>query len=247
VSNLLSNAIKFTPHGGRVSVRLEQADGRARLTITDTGIGIRAEVVPRLFDRFVQADSSVTRTHGGLGLGLSIVRHLVEIHEGTVQVESAGEGKGTTFRVVLPVGSASAMRSRSPAPAVRGIEGVRVLVVEDDDDTREAYATMLGDLGAVARGEASAAAAMAALEDFRPQVILCDIAMPGEDGLTFIRRVRRLGPERSGRVPAAAITALASEEDRQRATQSGFQLHVAKPIDAARLAEVVRLLADWQW
>jgi CheY-like chemotaxis protein len=126
---------------------------------------------------------------------------------------------------------------------MRSIKGVRVLVVEDDDDTREAYATMLADLGAVARAESSAADAMAALEEFRPQVILCDVAMPGEDGLSFIRRVRRLGPERCGQVPAAAITALASEEDRQRAAQSGFQMHVAKPIDAARLAEVVSQLA----
>jgi CheY-like chemotaxis protein len=126
---------------------------------------------------------------------------------------------------------------------MRSIKGVRVLVVEDDDDTREAYATMLADLGAVARAESSAADAMAALEEFRPQVILCDVAMPGEDGLSFIRKVRRLGPAHCGQVPAAAITALANEEDRQRAAQSGFQMHVAKPIDAARLAEVVSQLA----
>jgi len=246
VSNLLSNAVKFTPHGGRVSVALERADRRAQLTVGDTGIGIRPDVLPHLFNRFVQADSSVTRTHGGLGLGLSIVRHLVEIHGGSVQAESPGEGQGATFRVTLPLGSANAPGPAPAATVTRGIEGVRVLLVEDDADTREAYVAMLGHLGAVVRGEASAADAMAALEEFSPQVILSDAAMPGEDGFGFIEKVRRRRPEQGGQVPAAAITALASDEHRQRALQAGFQMHVAKPIDAARLAAVVSLLADWR-
>ncbi|HSK09942.1 MAG TPA: chemotaxis protein CheB [Vicinamibacterales bacterium] len=246
VSNLLGNAIKFTPHGGRVSVALERVDRRARLTVRDTGIGIRPDVLPNLFNRFVQADSAVTRTHGGLGLGLSIVRHLVEVHGGTVQAESPGEGQGATFCVTLPLGSAKVTRTAAAATVTRGIEGVRVLLVEDDADTREAYVTMLGDLGAVVRGEASAADAMAALEEFSPQVILSDAAMPGEDGFGFIERVRRRGPEQGGQVPAAAITALASDEHRQRALEAGFQMHVAKPIDAARLAAVVSLLANWR-
>ena len=247
VSNLLNNSIKFTPHGGRVSVHLERIDGRAQLTVADTGMGIRPEILPHLFARFVQADSSVTRTHGGLGLGLAIVRHLVEVHGGEVQAESPGEGKGATFRVTLPLGIAEgATSSTGPRAVAHPIDGVRVLLVEDEDDTREAYATILAELGAKVRAEPSAAAALAAIEEFRPQVILSDIAMPGEDGFTFIEKVRSLGAERGGKVPAAAITALATDEDRERAMRAGFQIHVAKPIDATRLAAVVGLLVDWK-
>jgi two-component system, chemotaxis family, CheB/CheR fusion protein len=246
VNNLLSNAIKFTPHGGHVVVRLERLAGRARLTVADTGIGIRPEVLPQLFGRFVQADSSVTRTQGGLGLGLSIVRHLVEVHGGTVQAESQGEGHGAAFIVSLPLGSARAERPGVAPTGARDIEGVRVLVVEDDDDTRESYVAALAELGVVVRAESSAAAALAALAEFRPQVILSDIAMPGHDGFSFIQKVRQLRPEEGGRVPAAAVTALATSEDRQRALDAGFQMHVAKPVDAARLAAVIRLLADWK-
>lgn len=248
VNNLLTNAIKFTPHGGRVSVHLERIEGaRAQLTVTDTGIGIRPEVLPHLFSRFVQADSTVTRTHGGLGLGLSIVRHLVDAHGGQVSAESPGEGKGSTFRVTLPIGDAVRARpSGKPTTVVQGIDGVRVLLVEDEDDTREAYAAMLTDFGAEVRAVPSAAAGLAALEEYRPQVILSDIAMPGEDGFTFMHKVRSLAPERGGQVPAAALTALASDEDRQRAMQAGFQMHVPKPVDSTRLAAVVRTLSDWK-
>ncbi|WP_242395706.1 chemotaxis protein CheB [Anaeromyxobacter oryzisoli] len=247
VNNLLTNALKFTPHGGRVSVRLERIDGRALLSVTDTGIGIRPEILPQLFSRFVQADSVMTRTHGGLGLGLSIVRHLVEVHGGQVHAESPGEGKGSTFRVTLPLGLAEgAKKPTAPTTTVREIKGVRVLLVEDDDDTRETYAAMLGELGAEVRAVPSAAAGLAALETYLPNVILSDIAMPGEDGFSFIQKVRRLTPEHGGRVPAAALTALAGDEDRERAVQSGFQLHVAKPVDAARLATIVSVLNDWR-
>jgi len=245
VSNLLSNAIKFTPHGGRVSVALERLDRRALLTVSDTGMGIRPDVLPHLFNRFVQADSSVTRTHGGLGLGLSIVRHLLEVHGGSVQAESHGEGHGATFRVTLPLGVAGSARSADPRTATLGIEGVRVLLVEDDEDTRVACATMLSELGAEVRAEPSARDALRTLDEFAPQVILSDVAMPGEDGFAFIEKVRRRGPDQGGQVPAAAVTALASDDDRQRALKAGFQMHVAKPIDSARLAAVVRLLADW--
>jgi two-component system CheB/CheR fusion protein len=246
-NNLLSNAIKFTPRGGRVAVHLAPVEGqRAQLTVSDTGIGIHPEVLPQLFSRFVQADSTVTRTHGGLGLGLAIVRHLVDVHGGEVHAESAGAGRGSTFQVTLPLGDTRMARVPGrPAPAARSIAGVRVLLVEDDDDTRDAYATMLTELGAEVRAVASAAEGMAALEAHRPQAILSDIAMPGEDGFSFLQRVRRTPPERGGQVPAAALTALASDEDRQRAMQAGFQLHVAKPVDSARLAAVVRALADW--
>jgi two-component system CheB/CheR fusion protein len=247
VTNLLANAIKFTPRGGHVSVRLERTDGRVQLTVADDGLGIRPDVLPQLFNRFVQADSSATRNHGGLGLGLAIVRHLVEVHGGEVHAESAGEGKGSTFRVTLPVGSG---RTLAAAPATRvataDIAGVRVLLVEDDDDTREACATMLGQLGADVRAAPSAAAGLAMLEGFRPQVILSDIAMPGEDGYDFIRSVRRLDPERGGGVPAAALTALAGEADRRRALEAGFQMHIAKPVDSSRLATAVATLAAWK-
>ncbi|HVW29245.1 MAG TPA: CheR family methyltransferase [Polyangiaceae bacterium] len=247
VNNLLINSIKFTPKGGRVAVRLERTEGQAQLTVCDTGMGIRPEVLPQLFSRFVQADRSVTRTHGGLGLGLAIVRHIVEAHGGEVQAESPGEGKGATFRVTLPAGAAKrTTEAAAPKANVRDIEGLRVLLVEDDDDTREAYSAMLSELGAEVRAAPSAAAGLDELQRFRPQVIVSDIAMPGEDGFSFIQKVRRLDPDRGGRVPAAALTALASDEDRQRAMRAGFQLHVAKPVDAARLAAVVSMLADWK-
>jgi two-component system CheB/CheR fusion protein len=245
VNNLIANAIRFTPHGGRVAVRLEQAGEHVRLTVADTGIGIRPEVLPYLFNRFVQADSSVTRSHGGLGLGLSIVRHLVEAHGGSVQAESPGEGRGATFRVTLPLGRVEASKVAAASKAsARDIAGVRVLLVEDDEDTRESYAAMLTELGAEVRAAPSVPVGLLAVEEFHPQVLLSDIAMPGEDGFSFIQRVRLLGPERGGRVPAAALTALASNEDRQKALQSGFQMHVAKPVDAAKLAALVSELAD---
>jgi CheY-like chemotaxis protein len=247
VNNLLTNAIKFTPHGGRVSVRLDSNGDRAELTVADNGVGIDAHVLPRLFTRFVQADGAMTRAHGGLGLGLSIVRHLVEVHGGAVHVESPGEGKGSTFRITLPTGTAATSTGPvAPRPVARSIEGVRILLVDDDDDTREAYAAMLAELGTQVRAVSSTARAMAALSDFLPDVILSDIAMPGEDGYSFMERLRRLGPERGGRVPAAAVTALASDEDRRHALQSGFQLHVPKPVDAARLASTVAMLVDWK-
>lgn len=245
VNNLLTNAIKFTPRDGRVAVRLERDGDQAQLTVTDTGMGIRPEVLPQLFNRFVQADSSVTRTHGGLGLGLSIIRHLVDAHGGSVRAESPGEGKGATFRVTLPLAGAEASKVvTTPRTSVQGIAGVRVLVVEDDDDTRETYAAMLAELGAEVRTAPSAAAGFLAVEEFRPQVILSDIAMPGEDGFSFIQRVRRLAPERGGRIPAAALTALTGKDYRHRALQAGFQMHVPKPVDAAHLQSIVATLAE---
>jgi two-component system CheB/CheR fusion protein len=244
VANLLNNSIKFTPRGGRIVVRLEAREGQARLTLRDTGAGLRAEMIPHLFDRFVQAESAMTRAHGGLGLGLAIVRHIVNVHGGEVSAESPGEGRGATFTVTLPI----AAREVTTTPArqrtvARSVGGVRVLLIEDDDDTREACATMIEDLGADVRAAASAAEGLSVVQAFRPQVILCDIAMPGEDGYAFIRRLRSLGRERGGETPAAALTALAGEEDRRRALEAGFQMHLAKPIDADRLAVAIGTLS----
>ncbi len=247
VNNLLHNAIKFTPNGRSVSVRLARAGDRAELTVSDTGMGIRPDLLPQLFARFVQADSSVTRTHGGLGLGLSIVRHIVDVHGGDVRVESPGEGKGSTFRVTLPLGApSSAQLASAPRALARDLEGVRVLLVEDDDDTRESYAAMLAELGVDVRATPTAAAGLATLTEFHPQAILSDIAMPEEDGFTFIQKVRNLEPARGGSVPAAALTALASDDDRRRALDAGFQLHICKPVDATRLASVIGTLIDWK-
>jgi two-component system CheB/CheR fusion protein len=244
VSNLIANSIKFTPRGGRVGVGLERTGDHARITIADTGIGIRPEVLPLLFAAFVQADSSVTRAHGGLGLGLAIVRHLAEAHGGQVRAESPGEGKGSSFFVTLPLGaSAPAPMDAALEAVARDISGVRVLLVDDSDDTRASFAAMLQELGADVRAVPSAEAGLAAVADFRPQVILSDVAMPGEDGFSFIRQVRRLPPERGGTVPAAALTALAGDDDKRRAREAGFQMHIAKPVDAVRLAGAVRTLA----
>ncbi len=243
VSNLLTNAIKFTAHGGRVALRLERAGDQATITVADSGIGIASEVLPHVFSRFVQADSAVTRSHGGLGLGLAIVRHVVEVHGGVVVAESAGEGRGATFRVTLPLCAAPAAREvvTSSFPP-EGVRGVRVLLVEDDDDAREAIVATLGSVGAEVRAVPSVAAALAALGESIPQVILCDVAMPGEDGYSFLRQLRQLPAERGGRVPAAAITALAADEDRRAARAAGFQLHVAKPVDADRLVATIGAL-----
>jgi len=244
VANLLNNAIKFTPSGGKITVGLAAIDGRARLTVTDTGLGLRAELIPHLFDRFVQAESAMTRAHGGLGLGLAIVRHIVSVHGGEVHAESRGEGRGATFVVTLPLATNQERGASAISRTVtRSIDGIRVLLIEDDDDTREACATMLEVHGADVRGARSVAEGFAALEKFSPQVILCDIAMPGEDGYAFIRKLR--SGDRGREIPAAALTALAGEDDRRRALASGFQMHLAKPIDADRLATAVATLRDW--
>jgi CheY-like chemotaxis protein len=243
IANLLNNAIKFTPRGGKITVSLAAIDEAAQLTVADTGIGLRAEIIPHLFDRFVQAESSMTRAHGGLGLGLAIVRHIVSVHGGEVRAESPGEGKGATFTVTLPLAAQDGAATTPAArrTVTRSISGVRVLLVEDDDDTRDACATMLEAQGAEVRAAHSVAEGLALLEKFVPQVILCDIAMPGEDGYAFIRKLRS-GNHGRREIPAAALTALAGEEDRRRALDSGFQMHLTKPIGADRLATAVATL-----
>jgi two-component system, chemotaxis family, CheB/CheR fusion protein len=257
VSNLLTNALKFTPQGGRVTLSLHGANGSAQLQVRDTGMGIAAEFLPHVFNRFSQEDGSTTRVFGGLGLGLAIVRHMVEAHGGTVRAESAGAGQGATFSVTLPLmrlpPQADELPAVAPQPSrqngsgarpLAALKDLRVLVVDDDAGTRDAVAEMLGAAGAHVRVAESALEGMTEIDAFRPEVLLCDIAMPGEDGYSFIRRIRARGPAHGGDIPALALTALAADEDRRRALEAGFQMHVAKPVDIDRLAHAVRELAS---
>jgi signal transduction histidine kinase/ActR/RegA family two-component response regulator len=255
VWNLLSNAIKFTPRGGRVQIRLERVNSHLEIAISDTGAGIVPEFLPHVFDRFRQADQRSTRQHGGLGLGLSIVRHLVELHGGTVRAESEGEGRGSTFTVLLPVApvyqpEAEGVRvhpaARDTLPAfecVERLDGVRVLVVDDEPDTRELLKVGLGQCGAEVTAAASAAEALEAMVKVAPDLIISDIGMPGEDGYDLIRRVRQLTAEGGGRVPAIALTAYARVEDRMQALRAGYQMHVPKPVEMAELVAVAASLA----
>jgi two-component system CheB/CheR fusion protein len=254
--NLLANAIKFSPDGARVLVTLERIDKQARIRVRDEGRGVRAEFLPRIFSLFSQQDSSTTRRFGGLGLGLAIVRRLVELHGGTVHAESAGEGKGATFSVTLPLSTplterSAALISESTLPALGAeaggrapqLNGIRVMLVEDDRDGREALSDALEQYGAEVMSASSAAEAMQLIEKFRPEVLLCDISMPGEDGYSLLRQVRQLSPVRGGQVPAAALTAHAGEEDRAHSLSAGFQMHLAKPVGVETLAAVVEELA----
>ncbi len=250
--NLLSNAIKFTPRAGRVEVRLREEGGNAVIRVSDSGIGIRPDFLPYVFDRFRQADGSITRTHGGLGLGLSIVRHLVELHGGTAEVESTGEGEGATFTVRLPLRAELAEddpldRTGVTTPGLFStpdlLAGVRVVVVEDEADTRELLALALQQCGAEVAAFGSVPEALASFELAVPDVLLSDIGVPGEDGYSLIRKVRALEPALGGNVPAAALTAYARAEDRLRALDAGYQTHLAKPVDPAELIATVARLA----
>jgi len=254
VSNLLTNAIKFSADRGRISVTLEKANGCARIQVSDSGAGIEPGFLPHVFDRFSQADTSNTRMYGGLGLGLAIVRHLVEQHGGMIQADSPGTGKGATFSVTLPLMNVQRTAANGGAIVVsagmkggpRGhhrIKDLRVLVVDDDVATQEAISDVLREMGAEVRVAHSAAEAMVAVADFHPQLLLCDIAMPGEDGYAFIRRLRAGGVDGGGSMPALALTALASDDDHQRSLAAGFQMHLTKPVDIERLSEAVVELA----
>ncbi|HEX7316974.1 MAG TPA: PAS domain S-box protein [Pyrinomonadaceae bacterium] len=254
VWNLLANAIKFTPRGGRVQVRLERVNSHVEIAVNDTGAGIAPDFLPHVFDRFRQADQKTTRTHGGMGLGLAIVRHLVELHGGTVRAESEGEGHGATFTVLLPVAPVyhgeeetarvhPAARSMLPAfETVDRLDGVKVLVVDDEPDTRELLTAGLGRCGAEVLAVGSAAEAFEAVEKSPPDLIISDIGMPGEDGYELMRRVRGLPAASGGRVPAIALTAYARVEDRMQALRAGYQMHVPKPVELAELAAVAMSL-----
>jgi signal transduction histidine kinase/ActR/RegA family two-component response regulator len=246
VWNLLTNAIKFTPEGGLVSVRLARVGPQLEIVVRDTGGGINPEFMPHVFERFRQADSSTSRPHGGLGLGLAIVRHLVEAHDGTVVAESAGKGKGATFTVRLPRhDSTDAARPAGLAPSAEAapvsLEHVRVLLVDDDPDTRGMMQTVLVQRGAQVTAAASAAEALACVERETPDVLLSDIGMPGMDGYALIREIRERPKARD--IPAAALTAYAHADDRGQAIAAGYQLHVAKPVEPSELVAVVASLA----
>lgn len=254
VWNLLSNAVKFTPKRGRVEVQLERINSRVQIRVSDTGSGIDPEFLPHVFERFRQADSSTTRSHGGLGLGLAIVRHLVELHGGTVSVISKGIDKGATFIVNLPMKVVSINYDTaqpklsidldaSTNQQLSILEGLRVLLVDDEADARHLLTTILGQYGAQVMAVASAMEAISALQQFHPDILVSDIGMPQEDGYTLIRKIRTLSIEQGGRIPAVALTAYARTEDRTQALLAGFQLHIPKPINPAELAVVVANLA----
>ena len=241
--NLLSNAVKFTPAGGRIDVALARRGADVEVSVSDTGIGIAPEILPHVFEAFQQADRSITRRYGGLGLGLAIARRLIEAHGGRIDAESAGEGTGATFRVRLPrvEREVDAVRAPhgTPAVAAADLKDLRVLVVEDDPRAREMVTTLLAHYGARVRPAGSVPEAMQTVLDERPDVVVADIAMPGEDGYSLVRRLRALEDPARGRLPIIAVTALASAEDRQRAIGSGFDEHLAKPVDPAELLDVV--------
>jgi signal transduction histidine kinase/CheY-like chemotaxis protein len=253
--NLLSNAIKFTPRGGRVQVRLERINSHIEISVSDSGEGIKEEFLPYVFDRFRQADGTSARRFGGLGLGLAIVRHLTELHGGTVQALSAGDGTGAVFTVRLPLlpiyrretdgerVHPTESDSHPPIEYPDNLAGLKVLVLDDEADTLELIKVLLGQCGATVTTASSVAEALELLERVKPDVLISDIGMPVEDGFEFIRKVRLLPPEQGGKTPAVALTAYARAEDRLRVLRSGYQMHVSKPVELAELVAVVATIS----
>jgi CheY-like chemotaxis protein len=249
----LTNAVKFTPKGGRIQVKVQRVNSHVEIAVTDSGVGISKEFLPYVFDRFRQADASTTRIHGGLGLGLSIVRQLVDLHGGTVGVQSEGEGKGTTFTIMLPFVGVVNNEAEPVQPAqgdeinsfegLPSLQGLKVLVVDDEPDTRELIREVLRECGSEVITSQSAAEALVALEEHKPDILISDLGMPDEDGYSLISKIRALPEDRGGQIPAAALTAYARAEDRMRVLRSGFQFHLPKPIDSAELVTVVASLA----
>jgi CheY-like chemotaxis protein len=252
VWNLMSNAVKFTPKGGRVQVRLERVNSHIEIVVSDTGVGIAKEFLPHVFDRFRQADSGSTRRTGGLGLGLSIVRHLVEMHGGRVHAASAGEDQGATFTVRLPMMIIQPIESlnrehplterRHPLEKLGDLSGVRVVAVDDEGDALRLLKDVLEAAGGEVATATSAATAMHAITTFEPDVLVADIGMPDVDGYELIKQLRASGNERIRDIPAAALTAFARSEDRTKALQSGFEMHLAKPVDPGELVASVATL-----
>jgi CheY-like chemotaxis protein len=241
--NLLSNAVKFTARGGHVRVGIGLVQSQVAITVADNGVGIATEILPHIFERFRQADSRFAREYGGLGLGLAIVRHLVEMHGGTIEALSDGLGKGATFRVVLPVTAVSGtgLSASIPVPRPR-LDGLHVLAVDDEDDALTLLTEILETAGATVTTARSAHEALTALSSKQPHLLLSDVGMPGVDGFEFIARVRQLPARESGGIPAIALTAYARPEDRTRALGAGFQMHLAKPVDPDELLAVVHAL-----
>jgi CheY-like chemotaxis protein len=250
VWNLLSNAIKFTPRGGRVQIRSERVNSHLEIVVSDTGQGISPEFLPHVFDRFRQADQKTSRQHGGMGLGLAIVRHLVEMHGGTVRANSDGEGQGATFTVMLPIAplyqvDASGGRVHPgardllpPTDSADRLDGLRILAVDDEADTRELLKQGLEFLGAKVKVVGTAAEAIDSLRGSLPDILISDIGMPGTDGYDLIKQVRALPPDRGGKVPAIALTAYTRVEDRLQALRAGYDMHVPKPVELAELVAV---------
>jgi nitrogen-specific signal transduction histidine kinase/CheY-like chemotaxis protein len=250
IVNLLSNAVKFTEVGGSIEVRLDMSDSEARLIVKDTGRGIEPAFLPHVFERFRQGDASSTRRHGGLGLGLALVRDLVELHGGSVSAESAGEGKGAAFTVRLPTMAESALSAdgvRTAGPGPRALAAIRVLLIEDEPDSRELARAALTRFGAQVSAVSSSTDAVTAILSATPQtlphVVVSDIGMPVEDGYVFIQQLRALSPERGGRIPAVSVTGYSTPGDVERALAAGFQLHLSKPIDPLALIEAVAKLS----
>jgi PAS domain S-box-containing protein len=254
--NLLSNAVKFTPKGGTIEVMVERVESHIELRVTDSGVGIRHEFLPYVFDRFRQADSSLTRSHGGLGLGLAIVKQLVTLHGGTVRAESAGEGRGASFIVSLPLAPVSdrkdtASSARLPLAADRRevseltLKGQKVLVIEDEPDARELIKAALTQCQADVVTAASAMEGLEVLKNQRLDVLISDIGMPGEDGYQFIRAVRNLPEAQGGRTPAIALTAFAHSTDRTKALLAGYQRHLSKPVESKELIATIGSLTGW--
>jgi signal transduction histidine kinase len=251
--NLLSNAVKFTPRDGRVTVRLERRGDEVMLQVQDTGIGIAPDFLPCVFDRFSQADGSATRRHGGLGLGMAIVRYLVELHGGTVRAESAGENQGATFTIVLParvelLAAEEVVAAAPPVAADRTddlpqLAGISILVVEDDVDSRQFVCQLLESQGATVSMAASTHDALHRFVQLRPDVVISDIGMPEEDGYSLIRRIRALGGDAGGNTPALALTAYVTNQDERAALSAGYDRHVRKPVQVAQLITAVAELA----
>ena len=253
IVNLLSNAVKFTDVGGSIEVRLEMSDTEACLVVKDTGRGIEPAFLPHVFERFRQGDASSTRRHGGLGLGLALVRDLVELHGGAVSAQSEGEGKGATFTVRLPTMAVTSVPSngvRAAGPGPRALTGIRVLLIDDEPDSRDLAGAALTRFGAQVSAVSSSAEAvrvvLSASTETLPNVVVSDIGMPVEDGYVFIQQLRSLSPERGGRIPAVTLTGYSTPADVDRALAAGYQLHLSKPIDPVALIEAVAKLSRQQ-
>jgi CheY-like chemotaxis protein len=249
--NLFSNAIKFTPEGGQVTVQVKRKGSRVSVSVRDSGIGIAPEFLPYIFDRFRQADGSTTRVHGGLGLGLSIVKHLVQLHGGTVEVASEGKDRGTTFTVDLPRAPAESAkgseRAKTSEPESNGLpenfstilDGLRILVVDDEVDSRDLVTAILTRCGGEVQCCESVAEAITTFRSWKPDVLVSDIGMPNEDGYSLIKKIRKLRMKLAREVPAVALTAYATDDDRARTLSAGFQMHVAKPIEPKALVRSI--------